>query len=180
MRDLPIARRTLLGLLAAGLPWCAPEAFGAQSGRRAHAARVAPPAFRPRVVAIDPGHGGVDPGAISRHGAYEKKIVLATALDLAAELNRLGRYRVVLTRRADVLVPLRERVARARAQRAELLLSIHADALPDSELRGSASQASVTVATPSFTSARAPLTLAPICLPNSAGAAPYALPFTTT
>jgi N-acetylmuramoyl-L-alanine amidase len=136
MRDLPIARRTLLGLLAAGLPWCAPEAFGAQSGRRAHAARVAPPAFRPRVVAIDPGHGGVDPGAISRHGAYEKKIVLATALDLAAELNRLGRYRVVLTRRADVLVPLRERVARARAQRAELLLSIHADALPDSELRG--------------------------------------------
>jgi N-acetylmuramoyl-L-alanine amidase len=89
-----------------------------------------------RAVALDPGHGGVDPGAISPHRIYEKNITLATARELARQLDLTGRYRVVLTRRGDSFVPLRERVLRARASHAELFLSIHADALPDSAMRG--------------------------------------------
>jgi N-acetylmuramoyl-L-alanine amidase len=87
-------------------------------------------------VVLDPGHGGVDPGAISPHGVYEKNLTLPTARALAHQLEVTGRYRVVLTRRGDGFVPLRERVARARANHADLLLSIHAYMLPDSAMRG--------------------------------------------
>jgi N-acetylmuramoyl-L-alanine amidase len=87
-------------------------------------------------VVVDPGHGGVDPGAISPNGIYEKDIVLATAWEFARELASRRTYRVVLTRSTDEFLPLRERVARARAWKADLLLSIHADALPDAEARG--------------------------------------------
>ncbi|MGC2415173.1 MAG: N-acetylmuramoyl-L-alanine amidase, partial [Stellaceae bacterium] len=85
---------------------------------------------------LDPGHGGVDPGAISPRGVYEKDLTLPTARELARQLEVTGRYRTLLTRRGDRFVSLRERVARARANRAELFLSIHADALPDSAMRG--------------------------------------------
>ena len=88
------------------------------------------------MVVLDPGHGGVDPGAISPHGLYEKNITLAAARELARELQATGRYRVALSRNRDVFVPLRERVARARFLHADLLLSIHADALPARSLRG--------------------------------------------
>src|SRR5437762_5346044 len=137
MRDIVIARRALLAL-AAGIGvagWtCRP--LGA---RPAGKAKPPPrPARKPaRVVALDPGHGGLDPGAISPSGIYEKEIALATARELARQLAATGRFRPMLTRRADIFVPLRERVARARAHHAELLLSIHADALPDSGMRGS-------------------------------------------
>jgi N-acetylmuramoyl-L-alanine amidase len=131
MPDTIIARRVLLAL-AAG------TAFGIWPGLAADAhpaGRRGPP--RPlRVVALDPGHGGVDPGAISPHGLYEKSVTLATARELARLLNATGRYRGVLTRRGDRFVPLHERVERAHAARAELFLSIHADALPDSAMRG--------------------------------------------
>ena len=89
-----------------------------------------------RVIVLDPGHGGADPGAIGPHRVDEKSIVLAAARELARQLDATGRYRTVLTRRVDVFVPLAKRVARARANRAELFLSIHADALPDRTLRG--------------------------------------------
>jgi N-acetylmuramoyl-L-alanine amidase len=85
---------------------------------------------------LDPGHGGVDPGAISPSGVYEKDIALATARELARALETTRRYRVHLTRSDDEFVPLHERVERARAARAELFLSIHADALPNASLRG--------------------------------------------
>ncbi len=88
------------------------------------------------MVALDPGHGGVDPGAISPRGIKEKTVTLAMARELARQLKASGQYRVMLTRRRDVLVRLRERVARARRHRAELLLSIHADALPEASIRG--------------------------------------------
>ncbi len=129
-----IRRRTLLRLLLGGAMAAGVSAAAAAQGRK-----PVPPAARPRrlrVVAIDAGHGGPDPGAISPSGAYEKEIVLAAAFSFARELAISGSYRPVLTRRSDALVPLRERVARARAQRAELFLSLHADALPDSTLRG--------------------------------------------
>jgi len=89
-----------------------------------------------RVVALDPGHGGVDPGAVSPRGIYEKNLTLPTARELARQLEGTGRYRTILTRRGDNFVPLHERVARARANHAVLFLSIHADALPDSTMRG--------------------------------------------
>ena len=130
MPDFAIARRallTLVGALAVGLwPIASPEARRAARHRR----------VRRHVVALDPGHGGADPGAISPHGLYEKTITLATARELARELELSGRYRSVLTRRRDRFVPLRQRVARARHAHADLFLSIHADALPDSDLRG--------------------------------------------
>ncbi len=94
-----------------------------------------PPVHRPMVV-LDPGHGGIDPGAIGADGVYEKTIVYATARDLARDLAATGRFRVALTRGADEFVPLRERVARARALHADLFLAIHADALPNPAMRG--------------------------------------------
>jgi len=100
------------------------------------AGRGAPPLRRLPTVVIDPGHGGVDPGAISPNGGYEKDIVLATAWQFARQLAATHRYRVVLTRSTDEFIPLHDRVARARAWKADLFLSIHADALPDREIRG--------------------------------------------
>ncbi len=94
---------------------------------------------RPRhhpLVVIDPGHGGVDPGAIGIDGAYEKYITFAVAIDLARLLRSTGLLRVALTRRSDEYVPLRERVARAHVLHADLFISIHADALPNPEKRG--------------------------------------------
>jgi N-acetylmuramoyl-L-alanine amidase len=128
-----VARRTLLAL-AAGYGVCVWVA-GPAAARR-HASSPRHPRAKPRVVALDAGHGGVDPGAISPRGLYEKTVTLATARELARRLNSGGRYRAILTRGRDAFVPLRQRVARARANRAELFLSIHADALPDPTLRG--------------------------------------------
>src|SRR5438874_171556 len=137
MRDSIVRRRAFCaraaGLVLAG--WFAAPAVAQPPGKGRHP-RPPPAKPAPVIVAIDPGHGGVDPGAISPHGLYEKEITLATARELARQLEAGGRFRPVLTRRGDVLVPLRERVARARMVHAELFLSIHADALPDSELRG--------------------------------------------
>ena len=132
MRDIAIARRGLLAL-AAGV------AFGVAPSSRAGAPPRPKPHTPPnprRVIALDPGHGGFDPGAISPHRIYEKNITLATARELARQLVLTGRYRPVLTRPGDSFVPLPKRVARARGMRAELFLSIHADALPNSALRG--------------------------------------------
>jgi N-acetylmuramoyl-L-alanine amidase len=88
------------------------------------------------LVVLDPGHGGVDPGAIGLSGVYEKDIALATARELGRLLEVSKRYRVQLTRDDDEFVPLQDRVARAHSAGAELFLSIHADALPNAGIRG--------------------------------------------
>jgi N-acetylmuramoyl-L-alanine amidase len=88
------------------------------------------------LVVLDPGHGGVDPGAIGFSGIYEKDIALATTRELARLLDATKRYRVELTRRDDEFIPLQDRVAHAHSLGAELFLSIHADALPDAGVRG--------------------------------------------
>ena len=131
MRDRSYGRRRVLH----GLAFCAVARWRFESASAQPAGRGTPVGRVPRVV-VDPGHGGVDPGAISPNGVYEKGIVLATAWEFARELAARRNYRVVLTRTTDEFLPLRERVARARAWKADLLLSIHADALPDTEMRG--------------------------------------------
>lgn len=85
------------------------------------------------VVVIDPGHGGIDNGTQAATGEQEKTIVLDFALGLRERLEKTGKYRVVLTRSDDTFIPLAERVQIARANKAELFISIHADALPKSE-----------------------------------------------
>jgi N-acetylmuramoyl-L-alanine amidase len=104
---------------------------------------VPPPAKSPLpVVVIDPGHGGVDSGAVARGGGEsEKSIVLAVALKLRDRLEAGGRVKVVMTRTEDVFVPLAERVRIARRNEAVLFLSIHADSIRARE--GTASGASV-------------------------------------
>ena len=81
------------------------------------------------VVVLDPGHGGVDPGAISAGGVYEKNVVFALSQMLKRKLEATGRFKVVMTREEDIFIPLGERVERARAEQADLMISIHADAL---------------------------------------------------
>jgi len=100
------------------------------------AAPVKKPVPKPRLIALDPGHGGQDPGALGVSGTQEKSVVIAVARDLARELQATGHYRVMLTRASDTYVPLRERVARAQDAKADLFLSIHADSHPDREVRG--------------------------------------------
>jgi len=85
---------------------------------------------------LDPGHGGVDPGAIGVSGVYEKKITLAMAKELKEELDKTGKYKVYLTRNRDVFIPLRERVRIARRYDADLFLSIHADSAANKRATG--------------------------------------------
>ncbi|GGY05383.1 AMIN domain-containing protein [Massilia dura] len=88
-------------------------------------------------VALDPGHGGEDPGAIGSRGSREKDIVLAIAKRLKAKLEQHPNMRVMLTRDGDFFVPLNVRVEKARKVDADLFISIHADAFIKPSARGS-------------------------------------------
>lgn len=103
------------------------------------ARRPAAPAAKPlplkRVVVIDAGHGGRDPGARGSRGV-EKDVTLAAALALQARLERGGKYKVVMTRSTDVYVPLENRVQIARRAGADLFISLHADAGAETTTRG--------------------------------------------
>jgi N-acetylmuramoyl-L-alanine amidase len=88
------------------------------------------------IVALDPGHGGEDPGAIGPSGLREKDVVLQIALQLRERLNEQRGMRAMLTRDADFFVPLHERVRKARRVQADLFVSIHADAFMRPEARG--------------------------------------------
>jgi len=95
----------------------------------------APP--RKRALVIDPGHGGIDPGAIGSAGTYEKDVVLAMGLELRRQLEATGRYTVVMTRDSDRILRLRDRLQVARESKGELFLSLHADSLVKApEVRG--------------------------------------------
>ena len=95
---------------------------------------------RPLIV-VDPGHGGIDSGTKSFSGQDEKDVVLSFGLLLRDRLEKSGKYRVAMTRSDDTFVPLNERVRFARARKAALFISIHADSIPRSE--GQATGASV-------------------------------------
>ena len=88
-----------------------------------------------KVVVIDPGHGGIDSGTNGVNGLMEKDLVLAEALRLEKVLKSRG-YVVHMTRDSDVFIPLRERVAMGRRWRADLMISLHADSNPDSDVSG--------------------------------------------
>jgi len=88
------------------------------------------------IVALDPGHGGEDPGAIGPSGLREKDVALAVALQLRERLNAQPGMRAMLTRDADFFVPLQDRVRKARRVQADLFVSIHADAFFTPEARG--------------------------------------------
>ncbi|MBN8943434.1 MAG: N-acetylmuramoyl-L-alanine amidase [Rhizobiales bacterium] len=83
----------------------------------------------PPVVIIDPGHGGVDPGAVAASGEEEKTIILDFARVLRDKLKATGRYRVVMTRDRDIFIPLGDRVRIAREHNGALFVSIHADSI---------------------------------------------------
>ena len=89
-----------------------------------------------KIIVLDPGHGGVDPGAIGISGVYEKNITLAMARELKAVLDKSGRYTVYLTRNRDIFIPLRDRVKIARRHDADLFLSIHADSAANKKATG--------------------------------------------
>lgn len=95
----------------------------------------APLGQRPTVVVLDPGHGGVDPGAV-REGLTEAQIILTFARELAEALRRTGRFDVVMTRDSDTFVSLEQRITVAHSAQADVFLSLHADALEDGEAQG--------------------------------------------
>jgi N-acetylmuramoyl-L-alanine amidase len=100
-------------------------------------ARSLPDAKRRIVIAVDPGHGGEDPGAIGRRGTYEKHVTLAIARKLKALIDDEPGMRAMLTRDDDYFVPLDARVQKARRVKADLFISIHADAFTTPSARGS-------------------------------------------
>ncbi|MDO1530115.1 N-acetylmuramoyl-L-alanine amidase [Fulvimonas sp. R45] len=89
------------------------------------------------VVAVDAGHGGKDPGAHGPDGTLEKNVTLAVARDLAAAINRQPGMKAVLTRDGDYFIPLKRRYEIARADKADLFVSIHADSYSSGDARGS-------------------------------------------
>jgi N-acetylmuramoyl-L-alanine amidase len=89
------------------------------------------------VVVLDAGHGGQDPGAPSViPGRHESEVTLALVLAIRDELEKTGRFKVVLTRSTDVFIPLAERVNIARRAKADLFISVHADSIADPKIRG--------------------------------------------
>jgi N-acetylmuramoyl-L-alanine amidase len=95
-----------------------------------------PPAPQHRLVVIDPGHGGHDPGAIGVRGTLEKEITLDISREIARKLRGTRGVSVKLTRDDDIFLPLADRVAVAREAGADLFISIHADSAPNRDARG--------------------------------------------
>ena len=96
-------------------------------------------AAKPRdvIIAVDAGHGGVDPGAIGTDGTREKDVTLAVARDLKRLIDKQAGMRAVLTRDGDSFIPLKQRYQKARQAKADLFVSIHADAYSGGDARGS-------------------------------------------
>jgi N-acetylmuramoyl-L-alanine amidase len=108
-----------------------------ESGDKAPATGQAKASRRPIIVAIDPGHGGEDPGAVGRRGTYEKNVTLAIARRLKALIDAQPDMRAMLTRDDDYYVALNARVQKARRVQADLFISVHADAFSTPTARGS-------------------------------------------
>lgn len=116
-------------------PWAPPAAPGLSSFPAPQ--RIDPAAFPLSVkrIVLDPGHGGVDPGAPTASGVWEKEITLDLARRLRTLLEKVA-FEVVMTREADQTVSLRQRALFANAQRGDLFVSIHVNSMPDRDMRG--------------------------------------------
>lgn len=90
----------------------------------------------PIIIVVDPGHGGVDPGAVGGKNHYEKSVVLGVAQKLAAKINAMPGYKAYLTRDKDIFIQLGDRVKFAQEKRADMFISIHADANSTKSVRG--------------------------------------------
>jgi len=134
------------------LDLAAPDATKASAARPAAvsvtpSAPAVPVAIRPAhapsesgrdiIIAVDAGHGGVDPGASGRRGTREKDVVLEVAKTLAARINQEPGMKAVLTRDGDYFISLQERTRRARRAKADLFVSIHADSIANPDVSGS-------------------------------------------
>lgn len=114
-----------------------PAAAAVDTGPRVVRAAHAPgDGDRDVIIAVDAGHGGVDPGAIGHNGTREKEVTLAIARDLAARINTEPGMRAVLTRDRDEFLELRDRIQRAHAAHADMFVSIHADSIRDRSISG--------------------------------------------
>ena len=114
-----------------------PQAFSAAAtGDMGGPQPVAQQVSRKPLIVIDPGHGGKDPGALSRGGVKEKDITLAVAAQLRDMLLETKRYDVALTRSTDVFIELEDRVTKARNLGADLFIALHADAGAKPATRG--------------------------------------------
>lgn len=114
-----------------------PDSFQAAQSRKP--GKMPQKSLVPRViiVAIDPGHGGKDPGAVGYQGTHEKDITLAIARKLKERIDKESNMRAILTRDGDYYIPLPQRRINARRANADLFISIHADANPKSHAHGS-------------------------------------------
>jgi N-acetylmuramoyl-L-alanine amidase len=139
-------KRRLLLQMTLNAPFLGLGSFGLASslmrGMADAAIREAPPrkpeapSLQRRLVVIDPGHGGHDPGAIGARGTLEKEITLDISREIARKLRGTRGVSVRLTRDGDIFLPLADRVAVARDAGADLFISIHADSAPNREARG--------------------------------------------
>ncbi|WP_247872556.1 N-acetylmuramoyl-L-alanine amidase [Azospirillum sp. TSO35-2] len=121
------------GMGTAGLALAHPAAAAARQPERKPPGT---PRARPRVVMLDPGHGGNDPGAIGTRGTFEKEVTLDIARGVARSLAERHGVTATLTRRDDRFLTLDERVQLTRKAGADLLVSIHADSAPNADARG--------------------------------------------
>lgn len=112
-----------------------PEPEGWALPKPADVPKIIPRGAGPLVVVLDPGHGGIDPGAES-DGQREADLVLTFAREFKEALLRSGEFLVILTRDEDVFVPLEARISVARASGANVLISLHADALAEGDAMG--------------------------------------------
>ncbi len=109
----------------------------AQSVQEEVLAEPKPLVKRTRIIIIDPGHGGEDPGAISKKGVYEKNIVLAISKQIKSEIDKIPGFQAVLTRSGDYYVSFSKRLQIAKDLDASLFISVHADAAKNRKAKGS-------------------------------------------
>lgn len=100
------------------------------------AVKASSSAKRDIIIVVDAGHGGEDPGAIGPKRIYEKNVVLDISKRLAKQLNNTRGYKAILTRTGDYFIPLKKRRDRARKERADLFVSVHADAFKNPQANG--------------------------------------------
>lgn len=117
--------------LSSPLVWAKSSSLSAQTIKTAEAHTV-----KCINVVIDPGHGGHDSGAVSKHGIKEKNVTLAISLDLRDLINRTPGMCAYLTRSTDVFISLRGRIDMARKRQADIFVAIHADAFNNTTARG--------------------------------------------